>query len=201
MKLILFIYYIFLEKIFLSSIVVFPFQVNKLTFENKKYTSTEIINLLFEKEFYIPIQLGSQNKNYFGLLSLDDHHPILSASNCKKMKLFQNNKNIMKKGYKISNSETSKLLGNATKYFNDIDFVEIYSEKFSFFNTTLIEENKNNNSDASELILVKDSTNPINEEMCLSIGLGVGHRAFINPEPPQFIDKLSNLLINIMVYL
>ena len=59
MKLILFIYYIFLEKIFLSSIVVFPFQVNKLTFENKKYTSTEIINLLFEKEFYIPIQLGS----------------------------------------------------------------------------------------------------------------------------------------------
>ena len=106
------------------------------------------------------------------------------------MKLFQNNQNIIKKGYKISNSETSKLLGNGTKYFNFIDFVEVYSEEFSFFNTTLMEENKDNISEVSELILVKDSTNHTNEEMCLSIGLGVGHRAFINPEPPQFIDDL-----------
>ena len=190
MKLILFILYIFFEQAFSSSLVVFPFQVNRINFENRRYTSTELINLLFEKEFYIPIQLGSQNQNYFGLLSIDDHHPILSASNCEKMKLFQNNQYIFKKGYKISNSKTSKLLGNGTKYFNTIDFVEVYSEEFSFFNTTLIEENKNNNSEVSELILVKDSTNPTNEEMCLSIGLGVGHRAFINPEPPQFIDNL-----------
>ena len=190
MKLILFILYIFLDEAFASSIAVFPFQVNRINFENKRYTSTELINLLFEKEFYIPIQLGSQNQKYFGLLSLDDHHPILSASNCEKMKLFQNNQNIIKKGYKILNSETSKLLGNGTKYFNTIDFVEVFSEEFSFFNTTLIEENKNNNSEVSELILVKDSTNPTNEEMCLSIGLGVAHRSFINPEPPQFIDDL-----------
>ena len=155
MKLILFILYIFLEEAFASSIVVFPFQVNRINFENKRYTSTELINLLFEKEFYIPIQLGSQKQNYFGLLSLDDHHPILSASNC-----------------------------------NSIDFVEVYSEEFSFFNTTLIDENINNNTETSELILVKDSTNTTNEEMCLSIGLGVAHRAFINPEPPQFIDDL-----------
>jgi len=192
MKLILFILYIFLEKAFSSSIVVFPFQVNRINFHNKRYSSTELINLLFEKQFYIPIQLGSQNQEYFGLLSLDDHHPILSASNCEKMQLFQNNQNVIKKGYKISNSETSKLLGNGSKYFNTIDFVEVYSEVFSFFNTTLIEENKNNNSETSELILVKDSTNPTDEEMCLSLGLGVGHRAFINPEPPQFIDDLRS---------
>jgi hypothetical protein len=77
MKLIIFILYIFLEKTFSSSIAVFPFQVNRINLENKRYTSTELINLLFEKEFYIPIQLGSQNRKYFGLLSIDDHHPIL----------------------------------------------------------------------------------------------------------------------------
>jgi len=192
MKLILFILCIFIEKAFSSSIAVFPFQVNRINFHNIRYSSTELINLLFEKQFYIPIQLGSQNQEYFGLLSLDDHHPILSASNCEKMQLFQNNQNVIKKGYKISNSETSKLLGNGSKYFNTIDFVEVYSEVFSFFNTTLIEENKNNNSETSELILVKDSTNPTDEEMCLSLGLGVGHRAFINPEPPQFIDDLRS---------
>ena len=35
---------------------------------------------------------------------------------------------------------------------NEMEYGEIYTEQFSHFNTTLIEENKNNNSEISELI-------------------------------------------------
>ena len=70
------------------------------------------------------------------------------------MKLFQKNKNIIKKGYVISKSKSSKLLGNGTNYFDMFEYVEIYSEEFSYLNTTLIKEN-NNNYELSELILVR----------------------------------------------
>ena len=193
MKIIIYLLILFLESIFSSSIVVLPFQVNQINFLNKKYSSTELINLLFETELYTPIMLGSENQISFGILSLETHHPILSEANCEKMKLFQNNKDIAKKGFIISNSKTSILFGNGTNYHNIFKSVEVYSEQFSYFNTTLIEENKNNNSIITDIILVKDnSTNTSNLEMCLSLGLGKYARSFINPEPPHFIDDLRS---------
>ena len=33
----------------------------------------------------------------FGLISMNNHHPVLSETNCEKMKLFQKNENIIKK--------------------------------------------------------------------------------------------------------
>ena len=127
-----------LEQILSSSIVVIPFEINKIKFSNKKYSATELINLLYTVEIYTPIELGAEKQKYFGIISLSDHHPMLTESNCEKMKLFQNNKNIIKKGNKISES-SSKYLGNGTDYLNSIKFVEFYSEYFSYFNTTLIE--------------------------------------------------------------
>ena len=147
--------------------------------------------------------LGSENQLSFGILSLETHHPILSEANCEKMKLFQNNKDIAKKGFIISNSKTSILFGNGTNYHNIFKSVEVYSEQFSYFNTTLIEENKNNNSIITDIILVKDnSTNTSNQEMCLSLGLGKYARSFINPEPPHFIDDLrsKNIIKKILNY-
>ena len=171
MKLIIYLLILILGFILSSSLVVLPFELNKINFLDKKYLSTEIINLLFKSEFYTPIQLGSDEQKYFGRISLDDHRPILSESNCEKINLFQNNKNIIKKGYLLSNSPTCQLLGNTTNYLNKIKYVEYYSEQFSYFNTTLIEENKNNILEISELMLIKyNISNNINQEMCLSIG-------------------------------
>ena len=193
MNFIAFILILNLESIIYSSNAIFQFQVNQMNLLKKKYSSTELINLLFETELYTPIQLGSEKQKTFGIISLDNQHPILSESNCEKMKLFQNNKNIIKKGYVISKSKSSKLLGNGTSYFNMFDYVEVYSEIFSYLNTTLIKENNNNNYETSELILVKDNnTKYLNQEKCLSLGMGQFQRAFINPEPPQFIDDLYN---------
>ena len=193
MKIIIYLLILFLESILSSSIVVLPFQVNQINFLNNKYSSTELIKLLFETEFYIPIMLGSQNELSFGIISFETHHPILSQANCEKIKLFQKNKDIAKKGFIISNSKTSILYGNGTNYHNLFETVEVYSEQFSYFNTTLIEENKNNNSESTDIILVKDnSTNTSNQEMCLSLGLGKYTRSFINPEPPHFIDDLRS---------
>ena len=68
-------------KFTVSSIVVLPFELNQINLDNQKYTSTELINLLFEKEFYSPMVLGIDGQKYFGVLSFNDHHPILSESN------------------------------------------------------------------------------------------------------------------------
>ena len=182
---------IILGFILSSSLVVLPFELNKINFLDKKYLSTEIINLLFKSEFYTPIQLGSDEQKYFGRISLDDHRPILSESNCEKINLFQNNKNVIKKGYLLSNSPTSKLLGNTTNYLNKIKYVEYYSEQFSYFNTTLIEENKNNILEISELMLIKyNISNNINQEMCLSIGISGDFKVFSDPSPLHFIENL-----------
>jgi len=191
MKLILYLLILFLVPIHSYKIVALPFEVNQINFTNKKYSPTELLNLLFKTELYTPIQLGSQNEKYFGIISLDDHHPILSESNCEKMNLFQNNKNIIKKGYRISESKTCQYLGFIKKYLNEMEYGEIYTEKFSHFNTTLIEENKNNNSETSELNLIKDNyTKTINPEMCLSIGLGEPTKIYSSPSPSHFIDYL-----------
>ena len=191
MKLFIYLFHIYFETIFSYSIIAIPFEVNEIKFSNKKYSSTELIKLLFIKEFYTPIYLGSEKKKYFGLISLEDRHPILSEKNCKKIELFQDNKNIIKDKYIIYNSKSSKFLGNGTNYFNRIKYVEVFSERFSYFNTTLIKENDNNNLIETELILVKDnSTELINQEMCLTIGLAPSVRAFLNPEPPHFIESL-----------
>ena len=180
---------LFLSKTLLSSLVVLPFELNQINFSNKKYSSTEFINLLFKTELYTPIQLGSNNQKYFGIISLEDHNSILSENNCKKMDLFQKNSNIIKKGYLISNSNTCKLVGNITDYLNTIDFCQIYNEQFSFFNTTLIEENQSNNSDISELQLIKDNyTESTNPEMCLNIGLGEPTTIYTNPSVVHFIE-------------
>ena len=189
----LFIYLLIINIEFILQLAILPFQVNQINILNKKYSSTELINLLFETEIYIPIKLGQEKKDTFGILSFDDYHPILTESNCEKMKLFQRNKNINKKGYIIANSKSSILLGNGTKYRNRFEYVEIYSEYFCYYNNTLIEGNKDNNLQMTELIIVKDnSTKASNGEMCLSLGLGKNERTFIHPEPPQFIDDLYN---------
>ena len=89
------------------------------------------------------MQLGDKGQKYFGIISFDDHHPILSESNCEKMKNFNGNKNIMKDRYIIDKSNTKKYLGNATDYLNALKFVEFYSEFFWYYNETLIESNEN----------------------------------------------------------
>ena len=184
---------LFFPKILSSSIVVLPFEVNQINFSNKKYSSTEFINLLFKTELYTPIQLGSNNQKYFGIISLDDHHSILSENNCKKMNLFEKNINIIKKGYLISESTTCKLIGNITDYLKSIDFGQIYHEQFSYFNTTLIEESQNNNSEITELELIKDNyTESTNPEMCLNIGMGEPTKIYSNPSPIHFIDFIYN---------
>ena len=192
MKLIIYLLILFFQNIFSSSLVVFPFEVNQINFANKKYNSTELINLLYKIELYTPLQLGSDNQKYFSIISFEDHHPMLLESHCEKMKLFQKNKNIIKKGYLISNSKTSKYLGNYTKYLNQIDLVEFYSEKYSFFNTTLIEEYKDNNTEITEIFLVKEKNDTITEEkeMCLSIGLSQFYQVYSSFVPPHFIDNL-----------
>ena len=181
-----------LEQIFSSSIVVIPFEINKIKFSNKKYSAIELINLLYTVEIYTPIELGAEKQKYFGIISLSDHHPMLTESNCEKMKLFQNNKNIIKKGYKVSESSSSKYLGNVTDYLNSIKFVEFYSEYFSYFNTTLIEQYKNNNSEIGEIIFVRNNTIKENNEMCLSIGLSEYYRVFASYKPPHFLDDLHS---------
>ena len=181
--------FIFLGKILSFKIAVFPFELNQIDFSYQNYSPTDIINLLFKVELYTLLQLGSDNQKYFGLISVNDHHPILSEENCEKIKLFQKNKNIIKKGYIISNSKTSEFLGNGKDYLNTIDFVEFYSEQYSFYNATFLEDN--NYLVNSEIILAKDNTTKNkNPEMCLSIGIGNNYKIFSQYEPPHFIDNL-----------
>ena len=183
--------FLFLEKIFSSSIVVFPFEINKIKFSNKKYNSTELINLLYTVEYYTPLELGLEKQKYFGIISLSAHHPMLTEENCEKMKVFQDNRNIIKKRYKVSDSISSKFLGNGTDYLNSIKYVEFYSENFSYFNTTFIEKKRNNNSEVGEIIFVRNNTIKTNNpEMCLSIGLSENYKVFSSYEPPHFLDHL-----------
>ena len=106
------------------------------------------------------------------------------------MKKFQKNKNIAKKGYIISNSKTCELIGHGTSYFNIFKEVEEYTELFSFYNTSN-ESAKNNNFQKTNITLVRDSFNKSSDkEMCLSLGLGQLQRAYLNPEPPHFVDDL-----------
>ena len=193
MKLIIYVLILYIETIISYSIVVLPFELNKINFSKKKYSSTELINLLYKVELYTPIQLGSENQKYFGIISLNDHHPMLSESNCKKMKLFQKNGNIIKKGYRTSNSKSCKFLGNYTDYLNQIKFVEFYSEEFSYYNTSILEQITDNNVEKGEIILVKDNTTTTdNPEMCLSIGLNEFYRVYSTFVPPHFVDDLHN---------
>ena len=69
MKLILYLLILFLVPIHSYKIVALPFEVNQINFTNKKYSPTELLNLLFKTELYTPIQLGSQNEKYFGIIS------------------------------------------------------------------------------------------------------------------------------------
>ena len=190
MNAIFFLLIINLESIFSSLLAILPFQINQINYKNKYYNSTELINVLFETELYSPIMLGSEKQETFGILSLDGQHPILSDLNCEKMKKFEKNKNIVKKGYIISNSKSSELLGNGTSYFNIFKEVQVYSELFTFYNTS-IEEKKDISFEKSNIILVRDSFNkPRDKEMCLSLGLGQLQKAYLNPEPPHFVDDL-----------
>ena len=192
MKLIVYLLITFAVTIDSFKIVVLPFEVNQINFSNKKYSPTELINLLFQVELYTPIQLGSDNQKYFSTISFEDHHPILSEANCEKINVFQKNKNMVKKGYKVSDSKSSSYLGNISRYLNEIDFVEMYSEEFTHFNTSLIDQYKNNNSDVSELVLLRDNyTKSINPEMCLSLGfLEPYAMSYINPPPPHIVKHL-----------
>ena len=133
-----------LSQVIFSSIVVLPFELNQINFKKGRYSATELINTLFETEFYTPIQLGEMGQKYFGIISFDDHHPILSGTNCEKIQKFSNNKDIIKEGYYIDKSNTKKYLGNTTNYLNSLKFVEFYSEYFWYYNETLNETNKNN---------------------------------------------------------
>ena len=102
------------SKFIFCSIVVLPFELNQINLKNGRYSTTELINILFENEFYSSIQLGDKNRKYFGIISFNDHHVILSESNCKKIEKFKSNKNIIKESYLIDNSKTKKYLGNTT---------------------------------------------------------------------------------------
>ena len=178
-------------KFTVSSIVVLPFELNQINLDNQKYTSTELINLLFEKEFYSPMVLGIDGQKYFGVLSFNDHHPILSESNCEKLKRFS--QNIINKKYSIEKSNSKKYLGSITDYLNTIKFVDFYNEQFWYYNETnetLIESNKNNMKN-TEIFLIKDNnTHSTNQEMCLSIGLNEPFKVYSNPSPPHFIYDL-----------
>ena len=180
-------------KFIFSSIVVIPFELVKINFKNEKYTSTDLINILFENEFYTPMKLGTDGQEYFGIISFNDHHLILSESNCEKMNKFQDNENISKKGYFIENSNTKKYLGNTTDYLNSLKFVEFYSEKFWYYNETLNISSKNNNMKFTDIFLIRDNfTKSIHSEMCLSIGLNEPFKVYANPSPPHFIDDLHS---------
>ena len=178
-------------KLTISSMVVIPFELNQINLENQKYTSTELINLLFENEFYSPMTLGVEGQKYFGVLSFNDHHPILSESNCEKLKRFS--QNIINKKFSIEQSNSKKYLGNTTDYLNTIKFVEFYLEHFWYYNETnetLIEKNKNK-MQKTEIFLIKDNyTHSSNREMCLSIGLNEPFKVYSNPSPPHFINDL-----------
>ena len=176
-----------------SSIAVIPFELNQINFKNEKYSSTELINLLFENEYYSPMTLGVERQKYFGVLSFNDHHPILSESNCEKIRKFENNKNIINKKYSIEKSNSKKYIGNTTDYLNTVKFVEFYLEKFSYSNETnetLIDLNKNN-LEMTEIFLIKNNdSNYTNSDMCLSIGLNDPFKVYSNPSPPHFIYDL-----------
>ena len=190
MNIIIFLLIFNVESIFSSSLVILPFQINQINFKNKNYNSTELINLLFEKEYYTPIILGSDNQETFGILNFDGQHPILSDLNCQKVEKFEKNDDITKKGYIISNSKSSVFLGNGTNYFDIFKSVEVYSDQFSFYNSSII-NTKHKNYERSEIVLVRDSFEKSqNLEMCLSLGLGKYHMAHLNPEPPHFVDDL-----------
>ena len=179
-----------LGKIIHSSIVVIPFELNEINFKNEKLSATELINNLFENEFYTTMQLGDEKIKSFGIISFTDHHPILSESICEKKNKFQYNKNIINTGYSLENSNTKKYLGSTTDYLNKIKSVEFYSEHFWYFNETLINEN---NMKMIEIFLIKDnSTNTFNSKLCLSIGLNDPFKVYSNPSPPHFIDYLSS---------
>ena len=178
-----------LGKIIHSSIVVIPFELNEINYKKDKISSTELINNIFEKEFYTTVQLGDEKNKSFGIISFTDHHPILSESNCEKMNKFKYNKNVINNGYSLKNSNTKKYLGSTTDYLNKIKSVDFYSEQFWYFNETLIE----NNMKMIEIFLIKNnSTNSINSKMCLSIGLNEPFKVYSNPSPPHFIDYLHS---------
>ena len=130
------------------TLLVLEFEINELNFQNKKYSPTEFLNIYFKSEYYTPLQLGNQNKYYFGLISFDYHFPVLSTTNCEKINLFQKNKNIIKDKYLISSSNTSKYLGNGSDTVYDIDFAEVYSEIFTYYNSTTINNNYKNKKKA-----------------------------------------------------
>ena len=177
---------------FSSSLVVLPFELNQITFKNERYSATELINILFENDFYTSMQLGDKGQKYFGIISFDDHHPILSESNCEKMKNFNGNKNIMKDRYIIDKSNTKKYLGNTTDYLNALKFVEFYSEIFWYYNETLIESNENNIQKTEIFLIMDNSRKTINSPKCLSIGLNEPFKVYSNPSPPHFIDDLRS---------
>ena len=181
-----------INKILLCSIVVLPFELNQINFKNERYSPTELINILFENEFYVSIQLGDKNKNYFGIISFNDHHVILSESNCKKIEKFKDNKNIIKEGYLIDNSNTKQYLGNTTDYLNSLKFVEFSSEQFFYYNDTLIESNINNIQKSKLFLIVDNYTENLNSEKCLSLGLNEPFKVYSNPSPPHLIDDLSS---------
>ena len=177
---------------FSSSLVVLPFELNQITFKNERYSATELINILFENDFYTSMQLGEKGQKYFGIISFDDHHPILSESNCEKMKNFNGNKNIMKDRYIIDKSNTKKYLGNTTDYLNALKFVEFYSEIFWYYNETLIESNKNNIQKTEIFLIMDNSRKTKDSPKCLSIGLNEPFKVYSNPSPPHFIDDLRS---------
>jgi len=177
---------------FSSSLVVLPFELNQITFKKERYSSTELINILFENDYYTSLQLGENGQKYFGIISFDDHHPILSESNCEKMKIFNENKNIIKEKYIIDKSNTKKYLGNTTDYLNALKFVEFYSELFWYYNETLIESHKNNLQKTEIFLIMDNSIKSINSQKCLSIGLNEPFKVYSNPSPPHFIDELRS---------
>ena len=180
------------SKFIFCSIVVLPFELNQINFKNERYSATELINILFENEFYSSIQLGDKNKKYFGIISFNDHHVILSESNCKKIEKFKSNKNIIKESYLIDNSKTKKYLGNTTDYLNSLKFVEFYSEPFFYYNDTLIESGKNNIEKFEIFLIVDNYTETSNSGKCISLGLNEPFKVYSNPSPPHFIDDLRS---------
>ena len=180
------------SKIIFTSIVILPFEINQINFKNERYSSTELINSLFEIEFYIPIELGDQGQKYFGLISFNDHHPILSESNCEKMNKFTDYQNIIKKGYTINKSNTKRYLGKTTDYLNTLKFVNFYSEQFWYYNDTLIISNENNKKMFDIFLIMDNTSKSENSEMCLSIGLNEPFKVYSNPTPPHFIDDLGS---------
>ena len=181
-----------LSQVIFSSIVVLPFELNQINFKKGRYSATELINTLFETEFYTPIQLGEKGQKYFGIISFDDHHPILSGTNCEKIQKFSNNKDIIKEGYYIDKSNTKKYLGNTTNYLNSLKFVEFYSEYFWYYNETLNETNKNNIKSHEIFLIMDNYTKPVNPQKCLSIGLSEPFKVYSTPSPPHLIDDLRS---------